>query len=99
MLAGAKYWVFSSSQYVQSVVKNVETHLNTKNQKLPARAKSPWTTGYRPEADVTPELSSIDAAYYLSLIGVLRWIVELNRVDITMETSTMASMMALPREG
>ena len=33
------------------------------------------------------------------LIGVLGWSVELNRVDITMGTSTMASMMALPREG
>ena len=30
---------------------------------------------------------------------MLQWIVELNRVDITMETSALASIMALPREG
>ena len=35
----------------------------------------------------------------MSLIGVLRWIVELGRVDITCEVSMMASMMAMPREG
>ena len=38
------------------------------------------------------------AAYYQSLIGVLRCITELGRVDITMETPEMASMMAMPRE-
>ena len=27
------------------------------------------------------------------------WIVELNRVDITMETSALSYIMALPREG
>ena len=60
---------------------------------------SPFTTGYRPEVDVTDELNSTDAAYYQSLIGILRWIVELGRVDITTEVSMMASCMALPRLG
>jgi len=96
---GTTCWSFSSSQYVQNAVKNVEEHLAKKGEHLPPRAKAPWSTGYRPETDVTPELSSSDAAYFQSLIGVLRWIVELNRVDITMETSALASMMALPREG
>ena len=40
-----------------------------------------------------------NGSYYQSLIGVLRWIVELGRADIVMETSALASMMALPREG
>ena len=40
-----------------------------------------------------------DAAYYQSLIGVLRWIVELGRVDIVCEVSMMSSCLALPREG
>eukprot|EP01083_Nonionella_stella_P108565 315857_1 len=39
------------------------------------------------------------AAYYQSLIGILRWAVELGRVDITCELSMMASHLALPREG
>lgn len=41
---------------------------------------------------------AIDAAYYQSLIGVLIWVVELNMVYITMDTSAMASMMVLLRE-
>ena len=96
---GTTCWSFSSSQYVQNAVRNVEDYLKKNDDKLPSRARSPWTSGYRPETDVTPELSPAKATYYQSLIGILRWIVELGRVDITMETSSMASMMALPRQG
>ena len=35
----------------------------------------------------------------MSLIGVLRWIVELGRVDICLEVSKMSSHVAMPREG
>ena len=96
---GNKGWAFSSSQYVQSAVKNVEYHLRKTGEKLPTRAKSPWSSQYRPEVDTTSELSAEKATYFQSLIGILRWIVELGRADITMETSAMASMMASPREG
>lgn len=99
MQNGLKCWSFSSSQYVQSAVKNVEEYLSKTDDKLPPRNKSPWTSNYRPECDITPELSPTKAAYYQSLIGVLRWIVELGRADICMEVSAMASMMASPREG
>ena len=60
---------------------------------------APFTTGYRPEIDTTAELDPIEAAYYQSLIGIIRWIVELGRVDITAEASMMASCMAMPRRG
>ena len=96
---GRYAWSFSSSQYVQNAVKNVEEYLSRRDKSLPRRAKSPWTSNYRPETDTSPELPDSQAAYYQSLIGVLRWISELGRVDITMETSAMASMMAMPREG
>ncbi len=96
---GVQAWSFSSSQYVQAAVKNVESYLKERNMSLPKRASSPFGTNYRPEVDVSPELNDVDAAYYMSLIGVLRWMVELGRVDICIETSLMSSHMALPRKG
>ena len=54
---------------------------------------------YRPELDVSEELSPSDASYYQSLIGILRWIVELGHVDINLEVSMMSSHLALPRKG
>ena len=49
--------------------------------------------------EVSRELNEVDAAYYQSLIGILRWMVELGRVDVCLEVSMMSSHLALPREG
>jgi hypothetical protein len=96
---GSTAWSFSSSQYVQAAVNNVEEHLKKKMQKIPPKANAPLKTDYRPEIDLSSELEPIDAAYYQSLIGILRWIVELGRVDICCEVSMMSSCLALPRIG
>ncbi len=40
-----------------------------------------------------------DAGHFQCLIGILRWIVELVRVDICCEVSMMSSHLALPNEG
>ena len=47
----------------------------------------------------TPALDHDLSSWYQSLIATLRWIVEISRVDILTEVSTMASHMAIPREG
>ena len=54
---------------------------------------------YWPGLDVAPELSTELASYYQSLIGVLRWIVELSSMGICLEVSLLSSHLALPREG
>ena len=72
---GAKAWAFSSSQYVQEAVQNVESYLKEQDLKLTAHAGAPFSTDYRPEIDENSELEPVDAAYYQSLIGILWWIV------------------------
>ena len=99
---GVECWAFSSSQYVQTAVKNVEDYLSKRVDSkwtLPSKAETPLRATYRPELDVSPELQPIESAYYQSLIGILRWIVELGRVDVCLEVSMMSSHLALPREG
>ena len=68
---GVEAWAFSSSQYVQTTVKNVEESMAKKNAKLPSRANVPLSSNYRPEIDVTGEIEPQDASYYKSLIGIL----------------------------
>ena len=99
MMNGQQCWAFGSTQYVQAAVTNVEEYLSKRNERLPARAGAPLSNGYRPEVDVTEELGESEASYYHSLIGVLRWIVELGRADICTEVSMMSSHLALPRKG
>jgi len=96
---GAKAWAFSSAQYCKAAVDNVEKYLKEKGEVLQVKAPTPLSSGYRPELDVSPELGDADASYYHSLIGMLRWLVELGRADINTEVSMMSSHLALPREG
>ena len=54
---------------------------------------------YRPEIDNTPELDDELATRYQHLIGVLRWAVELGRIDIYIEVAMLSAHNALPRHG
>lgn len=97
---GASAWSMSSSKYVQDAVRNVEEYVEKKlNRKLPKRVGGPWPTGYVAELDTSPELTPELASYYQSQIGILHWMVELGRIDMITEFSTLASHLALPREG
>ena len=99
---GVEAWSFSLSQYVQAAMKNVEEFLQKEENSRwskPRKAKTLITTTYQPELDVSPEMSPAKVAYFQSLIGVLRWIVELRRIDICLEVSMMSSCLALPHEG
>ena len=99
---GVIAYTLSPSKYVQENVRLVadylERHYST-TLKKPSRAKSPLPNNYRPELDLSEELEGEEASYYQSLVGILRWMVELGRVDIITEVSMLASHLALPRRG
>ena len=64
-----------------------ENFINTlakEGRTLPKRVKSPWTSNYRPETDTSTDIPPQRAAYYQSMISVIRWITELGRVDTKM---------------
>ena len=98
---GVDSWSLSPSKYVQEAVRRVQEFLKTKKNgmKLAKSATSPFAREYYPELDLSKELDRDDASFYHSQIGVLRWMVELGRIDIITETSMLASHIALPREG
>ena len=74
---GVEDYSVSTSQYVHDAIKNVEKNLTAKGMRLNRGGKAPLSPGYSLELDDTPELELQDATYYQSLIGVLRWMVEL----------------------
>ena len=80
---------------MQNACKNVKQYLKNETQpgfKVTKKDnRSPISSGYCPELDKTEELSAEDASHYHSLIGVLRWIVKLGRVDIITEVSILSS--------
>jgi hypothetical protein len=63
------------------------------------KASGPFAGGYKPELDESPELDSTRANCYQSQIGILRWCVELGRIDIITEILMLSTYLCSPREG
>ena len=94
-----KWRAFGSKQYIEATVKNFLDYLKKKGEGLSAKALTPMNSGQRPAIDIKPELGVKYAAYFHSIIGVLRRIVELGRIDINVEASMFSSDLVLTREG
>ena len=85
---GVWCWTLSPSKYVQEACKNCEKFLKNNfdgKYYLPKMALNPFVGGYRPETDMPEPLDPDRASYYQSMIGVMRWMVEIGRIDIATE--------------
>jgi hypothetical protein len=93
-------WAMSSEAYVKQAVSDVElVELSSVDLCLPTRVTTPLSQGYQPELEQLRELDSKSGQYYQSLIGVLRWICKLGRVDILVAVSMLSRYVVAPREG
>ena len=64
--------------------------------KLRSRVKMPLSATYRPDLGVSELLSLDSINWYQSALGVLRWVVELERVGIDTETSMLKCKKSIP---
>ena len=78
--------------------KHLDENYNGKYS-LPKKAENPFRMGYEPELDTLAPLDPDTSSYYQSLIGVLQWMVEIGRIDITTEVLLLSSHLAYPQEG
>ena len=75
----------SPAKYVHETVRNCQVHLSSNyggKYRMPKMVDNPFKMCYDPELDTSPELDPDSASYYLTIIGVLRWMIELGRIDI-----------------
>ena len=98
---GRKCWGMKSEKYMKNAVQTVEELLREDGDglQLKTTAKTPIPQTYRPELDITPELNGEHSSRYRQMIGILRWAVELGRVDMDHEVDLMSQYSALPQEG
>ena len=96
---GSVCWSMSSEAYCKAAVKNVEQKLSNDGKRLPSKCNTAMKLAYQPELDNTAELKAEGVQYNQELVGVLRWVVELGRVDILYEVATMSTHLAMPRIG
>jgi hypothetical protein len=99
---GVVVWGLSPSKYIVQAVKNCQLHLTIKlarKYSIPARADNPFPVDYDPSTDLSDLLDPDCSSFYQHLIGVMRWMVELGRIDIETKVSMLSSYLACPRKG
>ncbi len=99
---GVWAWGLSPSKYVAQAVKNCEQHLLKKLSncyRLRSKAENPFLMDYCPEMDISDPLDPECLSFYQHLIGVMWWMVELDRVDIATKISLLSSHLAYPCVG
>lgn len=92
-------WAIGSEQYVKEAVRVIKSWLKKRNMTLKTKTSGVLPSGYKPELEASALLNDDDSHFYMQAIGILRWIVELGRIDICGEVSMMSSYSAAPRSG
>jgi hypothetical protein len=89
----------SSEKYVKEAIQNVKQWMANRGLIFKTKASGVLPSGYRPELDTSESCDVAEAEYFQQQIGVLRWAVEIGRIDITCEVSMLAALTAAPRVG
>ena len=98
---GVKCWSILSSKYKQEAVLNVKAQWQKTypGQKWLQQAATIFIKDYLPGLDKSEELNPVEANYYQSLIGIVRWMIKIGRIDMITEVSLLYSYLANPRRG
>ena len=104
---GSYGWTMGSATYTSQAIKNLKKRMekegyefNKKLSDVDYSPKQPFSSiNYRPEMDVSDYCSDSQTQFFQNLIGILRWTVELGRIDIGYEVSVLSRYLAQPRTG
>ena len=92
VISGKEHYSMSSKKYMKNSVKKVEQLLLEEGRTLRdtrTSGKQPLPSKYQPELEQSYELSTDMISRYLQLIGILRWALEIGRIDIFAEVAIM----------
>ena len=96
-------YALAANLYVKDAIKNAKSQLRKYGLEYPKRKRYtqvPFSNStYRSELDQTQECDAEQTNLYQNLIGVLRWICKLGRVDFLYEVSVLLQYLSSPRIG
>jgi len=75
-------WSMIADKYLKEAIRYVEFDLGKMDLKLPAKVSMPFSHKYHLEMDILTFLDDDHVRWYQQLIGILRWPIELGRIDI-----------------
>ncbi len=100
MLGTYKTKYLSAEGYLEKAIPTIEERFGNLSElfrKSSCYVPAPPT--YHPEVDTSCSLDEDSTCLYQSYVGILRWAVEIARIDTSHSGATMARFMAAPRSG
>ncbi|CAJ1937367.1 unnamed protein product [Cylindrotheca closterium] len=96
-----KCWSIGSTNYLLEALRVVKSQISHQkyNLNLKRNVSAALPSGYKPELDNTDFVDAETHTLYMQLIGILRWLVELGRMDVCAEVSMMSLYNAMPCVG
>ena len=97
-------YALRSETYAKEAVRIVEALMLKHNLTFSSTRrqghKTPFSSSeYRPELENTPYCTDEHTTVYQNLMGMLRWMCELGRIDVLHEASLLSQYMSSPRTG
>ena len=85
--------------YLKNAIENVDNSFGVDKTALnnDGDGHSPYPYRFRPESDVTEELHKCIKSLYALVCGLLRWLIEIGRIDILTEASCLYQHWCSPR--
>ena len=97
---GHSYMITGSNTYTKRAVSTVKDKMKKDGITFNSNPKQPFSNvSYRAELDSSPFCDTQTSVYYMQLIGTLRWMCGLGRIDILYETSILSRYSIQPRTG
>jgi len=97
---GEPYFVTGSNTYTRRAVQSIKDQMAKDGISFNTKPSQPFShTSYGAELDTSSLCDATSSIYYMQLIGILRWLCELGRVDILYETSILSRYCVQPRTG
>ena len=97
---GTRIWILGSNSYLKEALRVYNGILADNGLKVYGKGLNPFSNvQYKTELDLSNYCNEDQIQLFQNLIGILRWLIELGRVDILVEVSQLSSYLAGPRVG
>ena len=99
LINGVVAWGMSPLKYVHEDAKNCAKHVKDNfpgKYTFSAHSENPFVMGCEDVMETSKDLYPSEASYFQSIIGVMRWMVEIGRIDIATEVSLISYHLAYP---
>jgi Reverse transcriptase (RNA-dependent DNA polymerase) len=93
---GVDYWFISAEDYLEKALAAIEERFGKLDTIFKYKVETPAPTNFHPEIDDSEFLDDDGTTLYQSYIGILRWAIELGRVDLAHFGATMAKFSVAP---